>query len=398
MAFKIMGQTTDHRTGAKVLYCKCSINDYLKIVGDDFENFSIQRKRETHKAYKRLKDDLKDGALLPSITLALKPHLVAGALKLIDDTEALTNHINKGNLADILDGLQRTYLIKDLVEEGHEFPEDQEVLLEYWLEGEISRLIYRMIVLNAGQKAMSMRHQIELLFMSLKETISEEIQDIEIFAERDGSRRTLPNKYSLGVIASAYQAFLTRSTEIDKNDLVSSALIKDTVMDATEEEHTAKFSEFITYFKLVKEIDALAWNYYEKLYDDDRYKELKDKEEEHNEDELGEFEQLRVFSTAKKWLGSDNVMLSLYCSIAQFSNTGKKDRIDVALTELKVIFEKEEFDPLGLISYERIKSNIDPKKSNIGHATRKLLLNGFKEYFRDEGGTPFTHCWEQAID
>ncbi len=398
MAFNIIGQTTDHRTQAKVLYCKCSINDYLKIVGEDFENFSIQRKRETHKAYKRLKDDLKEGALLPSITLALKPHLVPKALELIDDNLALTEYINEKNIADILDGLQRTYLIKDLVNEDHEFPEDQEVLLEYWIEGEISRLIYRMIVLNAGQKAMSIRHQIELLFMSLKETISEEIQGIDIFVEKDGARRTLPNKYSLGVIASAYQAFLTRSTEIDKDDLVSNALIKETVMDASEDEHTAKFSEFIDYFKSVKQIDAIAWDYYEGLYDDGRFKELNDSKDNHTEDEQSEFRKLRVYKNAKNWLGSDNVMLSMYSSIAQFSNTGRKSRVAVALAKLKEDFEQGELDPLGLVSYERFRSEINPKKSNVGIATRKLLLNGFREYFRDEGETPFSNCWEQAQD
>lgn len=398
MTFSVLGQTTDHRTKAKVLYCKCSINDYLKLVGDDFENFTIQRKRESHKAYKRLKDDLKGGALLPSITLALKPHLVDDALALLDDQKELVKFLDQGNLADILDGLQRTYLIKDLVNEGHEFPNDQEVLLEYWIEGEISRLIYRMIVLNAGQKAMSMRHQIELLFMSLKETICKEIQGIEIFVEKDGARRTLPNKYSLGVIASAYQAFLTRSTEIEKNDLVSSALVKDTVMDASEDEHTAKFSEFINYFKVVKEIDALAWQYYEELYDDDTYKELNIDKDNLVDEQLEKFEQLRVYKNAKSWLGSDNVMLAIYGSIAQFSNTGRKERVNLALDKLKLDFENQEQDPLGLISYERYRSEINPKKSNVGNATRKLLLNGFREYFRDEGETPFANCWEQAKD
>lgn len=398
MTFSVLGQTTDHRTKAKVLYCKCSINDYLKLVGDDFENFTIQRKRESHKAYKRLKDDLKEGALLPSITLALKPHLVAEALAVLDNQVELVKFLDQGNLADILDGLQRTYLIKDLVNEGHEFPNDQEVLLEYWIEGEISRLIYRMIVLNAGQKAMSMRHQIELLFMSLKETICREIQDIEIFVEKDGARRTLPNKYSLGVIASAYQAFLTRSTEIEKNDLVSSALVKDTVMDASEDEHTAKFSEFINHFKVIKGIDALAWQHYEEQYDDELYKQLSLEKDDLVDDQKELFEQQGVYKNAKSWLGNDNVMLAIYGSIAQLSNTGRKDRVDLALDKLKQDFENKEPDPLGLVAYERYRSEINPKKSNVGNATRKLLLNGFKEYFRDEGETPFANCWEQAKD
>jgi hypothetical protein len=276
MTFEIIGKTVDRRTSANVLYCKCSINEYLDLVGDNFEGYSIQRKRENHKAYQRLKNDLIDGALLPSITLALKPDLVAGAKALINtsNTSSLAEYINKRGQADILDGLQRTYLIKDLKDEGIKFPDDQEVLIEYWLEDDISKLIYRMIVLNAGQKVMSMRHQIELLFMSLKGLISEEIRDIEIFLEKEGARRTSPTKYSLSILASAYQAFLTRNTELDKNDLVSDALVKDTVLDASEEEHTSKFHDFIYYFKKVKVFDQLAWHYDGSEANDDRLEAL----------------------------------------------------------------------------------------------------------------------------
>ncbi|MEP3714845.1 MAG: hypothetical protein ABJM70_21915, partial [Ekhidna sp.] len=274
-----------------------------------------------------------------------------------------------------------------------------EVLIEYWLENDISKLIYRMIVLNAGQKAMSMRHQIELLFMSLKGIIAEQIVDIEIFLEKETARRTSPNKYSLSVVASAYQAFLTRSTELDKNDLVSNALVKDTVMDATEEEHTHKFNEFIHYFKKIKVIDELSWGYYSNMTNDNRLAELAARGDADLEpQEKAELNRLKIFKNAKTWLGSDNVMLGLYSSIAQLLNTGRKDRLDEALTKLKRLFENSEDDPLGLVNYEKFKAEINPKKYNVGNATRKLLLNGFKEYFRDEGETNFAQCWEQAKD
>jgi hypothetical protein len=91
-------------------------------------------------------------------------------------------------------------------------------------------------------------------------------------------------------------------------------------------------------------------------------------------------------------------MLGLYSSIAQFSNTGRIDRVNTALDKLKFMFEQGDYDPLGLVSYESFRSEINPKKSNVGTATRKLLVNGFKEFFRDEGETPFAQCWEQAKD
>lgn len=396
MTFEYLGKTKDLRTEANVVYCKCSIPEYLNIVGTDFENFSIQRKKETHKAYQRLKDDLKQGALLPAITLSVKHHKVKGIVEVIDNKEQVVKKLNVTGEVDILDGLQRTYIINELHRDGHLFPPEQEVLLEFWLEESMSKLIYRMIVLNAGQKAMSMRHQIELLFMSLKETISEEISDIDIFIERDGQRRTLSNKYSLTILASAYQAFLTKGTEVDKNNIVSDELMKNSVMDSSENEHTEQFTDFIEYFKIVKRIDNNLWTKYSDLANPGRLSELKTKNEtERSDEEQLEFLKLSVYKNAHLWLGNENVMLSLFCAIAQFKSTGKEDRVMKALTKLE---SDSSQDPIKIITYESLKSGINPRKSNVGHATRKLLLNGFKEYFRDEGDTDFAMCWEQASD
>ena len=321
---------------------------------------------------------------------------VKDIVDVIESKQKLVEKLNVTGEVDILDGLQRTYIINELNREGHDFLAGQEVLLEFWLEESMSKLIYRMIVLNAGQKAMSMRHQIELLFMSLKETISEEISDIDIFIERDSQRRTQKNKYSLSILASAYQAFLTKGTELDKNNIVSDELMKNSVMDSSENEHTEQFNDFIDYFKIVKRIDSKLWDNYSSLADSARLTALKDKgEQERNEEEQSEFLKLSAYKNAHLWLGNENVMLSLFCAISQFKSTGKESRVKRAL---EVLEKDTSSDPISIVTYEAIKSGINPRKSNVGHATRKLLLNGFKEYFRDEGDTNFEMCWEQASD
>lgn len=179
MTFKIIGKTKDLKSGTHVIYCQSSLDKYLDIVGDKFGDFYLQRKRESHKAYKRLREDIVDGASLPSITLSVKHHLVSDLIGLIEsgDDDRLAKQLSKDDVVDILDGLQRTYIISDLKKIGTEFKEGQKLLLEFWLEPDLSKLIYRMIVLNSGQKAMSMRHQIELLFMSLQETISDKLNN-----------------------------------------------------------------------------------------------------------------------------------------------------------------------------------------------------------------------------
>lgn len=53
--FKILGKAKDLKSNTDVVYCQVSPEKYLKIVGDDFQDFELQRKKENHKGYDRLK-------------------------------------------------------------------------------------------------------------------------------------------------------------------------------------------------------------------------------------------------------------------------------------------------------------------------------------------------------
>ena len=165
----------------------------------------------------------------------------------------------------ILDGLQRTYIMKDIINAGYPFSNDQKLLLEFWLEPSLSKLIYRMIILNAGQKAMSMRHQVELLFLSLKDTIEGEVEGIQLLTEKESTRRTSSKMFNLGHIASAYYAYITSSSEIDKENLVAQHLSNNEILDSSESELNEKFESFITHLRLYVELDELAWNHYTRI-------------------------------------------------------------------------------------------------------------------------------------
>jgi hypothetical protein len=51
MQVKIIGQAKDLRTDTDILYAQLSIQDYLCLVGDNFDDYEPQRKREKYKAY-----------------------------------------------------------------------------------------------------------------------------------------------------------------------------------------------------------------------------------------------------------------------------------------------------------------------------------------------------------
>jgi hypothetical protein len=212
MPIKMLGAAKDQRTDTNVIYAKVPISEYLSLVGDDFDSFNIQRKKEKHKAYERLKDDIIKGALLPSITLAVKPDY-------IDEIEINLNNMKFNEIerilgrpgqVQILDGVQRTHILKELSKSSTTFMPMQSLLLEFWLEKKAQNLIYRIIVLNAGRKPMSMRHQVELLFLVIQKTIEDRINDLELYRETEQTRRRGARKYALDRIAAAYNCYLSK--------------------------------------------------------------------------------------------------------------------------------------------------------------------------------------------
>ncbi|BBP61404.1 hypothetical protein [Pseudomonas sp. St316] len=188
MELSVLGTAQDLRTSTPVIYAQCDIPNYISLVGDEFASFSIQRRREKFTAYTRLKADIINGTLLPTITLALPIEISVRAKQAVEsgDHGKLKDLLLESAPLNILDGLQRTFILKEILESGHTFPPEQLVHLEIRAEPDLDHLIYRIIVLNAGQKPMSMRHQIEILSLSLRATLMKEIEGLELVPEVEG--------------------------------------------------------------------------------------------------------------------------------------------------------------------------------------------------------------------
>ncbi|MBX3543563.1 hypothetical protein [Chelatococcus sp.] len=400
MDLKVIGLARDLRTSTPVAYAQLPVSDYLEVVGDEFENFSIQRRRENHKAYQRLKLDIKAGALLPSITLAVKPDKVAGITPLFEAAErdeaglgALANALGVHGNVDILDGLQRTYIMTDLKKEGHGFVPGQKVLVEFWLESDLKKLIYRIIILNAGQKPMSIRHQLELLFMSLKTSVEQSIDGLEIYTERDNTRRRRAKKFPLSAVVSGYQAYITSSAELQKDNVIANQLIENSALDSSEEEISNQFSRFSHYLSQYADLDEQVYRIYRNQAVEDEGAEAEHEGVEKN----ARVTQVNYAS----WLASENVIMAFFAAIAQFSSSdAKSHRVDEAIsalvTELKSVTDGN--DPLGLDVFEQLRAGNNPRRVNVGLATRKLLTNGFKEFFRESGEMPLSECWKLAAE
>lgn len=383
----IIGRTKDFKSNTNVIYVQVKVADYLKLVGE-FETFAIQRRRESHKAYGRLRDDIRLGASLPSITLSLKPEYVEGAVELLDDDAALTAYLSQPGRCDILDGLQRTYIIRDIATSSFTFHDDQKLLLEIWLEQDLQKLIYRIIVLNAGQKPMSVRHQLELLFTSLKKSIEDVVGGIELVTEKDQRRRRRPGIFPHQVIVSGYQAFISGSTELNKDNLISQQLQVDSALDSEEDDIQSQFSNFVEYLGIYRRLDEQVFRLYASPVEE---------REEAGENELA----------SRHWLTNENTCIAFFASISQFipkeessAAIVKRERVSEALQRLLDLLTHAEVgsDPFKLAAFEAIRGGKSARKINVGSYTRRTLSNGFKEYYRASGEIDLADAWNLAVD
>lgn len=379
MKVEVIGIAKDVRTNTPVVYAKIDIPDYLELVGKDFESFTIQRRREKHKFYTRMKTDLVNGALLPSITLAVKPEHIPELIPFLETNNftELSKALAVPEKVNILDGLQRTYILMDMAKDGVQFKEGQTIFVEFWIEEKLEHLIYRIIVLNAGQKPMSTRHQIELLFMTLKTKIEETVAGLTLFTERDGARRTSAKKYSLDRVVTAYQAYITKSSEVQRDNIVAQMLAESDVFDANEAELLEIFNSYLKYLGDYSKLDEEICRIYVTQNPE------------------------KNIPTGTNWFGSENVMTSFFAAIAQLRrNEIYHQRITNAIEALKGTLQPSAVgtDPLDLETLHAIIDGFNPRRINVGLATRRLLTNGFKEFLREEGGTSFHDCWIRASE
>jgi hypothetical protein len=342
----------------------------MSLVGEDFDRFEIQRKKEKHKGYDRLKKDIKSGALIPTITLAIEPEAVknfAKSLAAKNRAEIIAQLAKHPDKIYILDGLQRTYIINDLKANEIIFDKNQKLLLEIWFETNISHLIYRLIVLNSGQKPMSMRHQIELLFITLRETLTQEISGLQLLQEKDEQKRLKPMEYPFERLVTAYKSYITKSPEIDKDNIVSEKMMESDILDSDEQFLSDWFLKFKTFLHAYTLLDKEAFRIYKNS------------------------------NSYVNWLADANVINSFFAALGKFCLDEKRERIiRTALAKLQDDLASATInsDPFALEKFNEIKKvKADSKLYNVGFATRKLLTTAFIEFFRSEGALPLSECW-----
>lgn len=381
MQFEVVGIDYDNRINSFMVSARADYAWYLEKTLGSEENLAIQRDIiKGSKPYRNLRADLKLGCILPTIVLAVR-EIDASVFDNYDpddgfmkasraDLDKLQHAISNTTPAhvDIVDGLQRTNALRQTFEELDEDERNifihRSLRLEIWVNIEFFPLAYRMLLLNAGQRPMSMKHQIDILSGGLA-TDLQDLPGIEIIKLKDHKRRVRPGQFHLSTLAQAFQAWMQRSPNVDRTNLVVETMVVDEALESLGIDLTGEngnqrdgFRQFVSWLLRLDQA-------------------------------LGE-QQNRFFA-------NDTVVLGFAAAIGfAHKNETLQDRLPRAMEKLIISIEKGDADPLGVATFDQIRRSIDTKRSNVGEATRGFVFRAVREFIMQDGTSPIVECWTQS--
>jgi hypothetical protein len=382
---KILSIIKDERINATSVLVEMTTEKYMKLISGAEDNLEIQRKViKGFKPYDRLRQDLKEGCLIPPVVLGIRTNRIQPPSSVTDNQFLLFLESTVAGDVFIIDGLQRTTAIQNVRDmlQGDELARflSRPLRVEVWPDITLPALTYRMILLNAGQKPMSLKHQLEVVSRPLCDNLIEKYKGkLFIYREKDTNRRSSPGQYQFSIIAQAFQAFVQKSPHLDVRNEVIAELNQIDVLtnygDSLEkksgkEDLTTEFESYIGYLLDVDE--RLCNKYHERVDSDDGV----------------------IIPTGVNILSRDTFHLGLAAAYG-WCTEHKKDALDPAKKKLLALLGNNDTDPLAIERLERVQTGFR-RKDSTGEQTRNLIFNGFKEYFRSEGLTPFEQCWMQA--
>jgi len=382
MEFKVIALDYDNRISNFMVSARADYDWYLEKTEGSEENLAIQRDIiKGSKPYKNLRADLKLGCILPTIVLAIrdidasvtnkyerKNGFVIAAK---EDLESLENSLKNIDpfRVNIIDGLQRTNAIRQTLAEL-ENKEDIEkfrgnsLRLEIWINIPFYPLAYRMLLLNAGQRPMSVKHQIDILSGGLADDLKD-LPGIEIFRLNDHKRRVKPGQFHLSTLAQAFHAWMQRSPNVDKTNLVVETMVVDDALESLgidlsngDANQRDSFREFVGW---ILELDRI----------------------------LGDGN--------NRFFGNDTVLLGFAAAVGfAHKNEILQERLKSAMDKMLADAKKSTDNPLGISTFDAIRRTIDTKKSNVGEASRGLVFRAVREYIMQEGISSMNDCWAQS--
>lgn len=209
----------DNKIGSYNVMTQMTVSEYIDLVKSSIKKNELQRPRvrSSKSIYANLKEDLKTGCVIPPIVLSFYSDADVSKME-IKELESFI--LEKKDRLFILDGLQRTYTIQDMLDEqkGGQ-PVDTVIRVEIYLGLNREGVLYRMLTLNTGQTPMSLRHQIEIIYLDLLDNDND--YGITFIRDTDGKQKQTTSFY-FNEAVDAFTSFISQDyLQITREKLLS---------------------------------------------------------------------------------------------------------------------------------------------------------------------------------
>ncbi len=336
----------DAKINGKSWIVKMNIGDYLEITSTESNKY--QRNLQNLSFYRKLIQDLLDDTVMPPISVVYPGREINFDEGLDPEKKFI-----------ILDGLQRTNSILECIEiikEGkskgkfqtvEEFL-DKKIYIELWEKLDLKYILYKMVVLNTGQKKMDYEHQLDILSESIEGILEDNnIDYLTRKEEIDGGKD--PSQYKLSTITTGLVSFLIGKPSPGKKNAAEYLFERFNLsMEGDEDENALSLiNDDYTYKYLtwvLKDLDGMITDKYGLSNNP-----------------------LRKY---------DVYLISLLGSIGYAHGKNPK-KLEEKIENLTALFEAEK-DPLRLSVFNPIYSSF---KTGIGQKRRRFIYETFKLYF-----------------
>jgi hypothetical protein len=216
-----------------------------------------------------------------------------------------------------------------------------------------------MLLLNAGQKPMSVKRQVEVLSMKLREDLGV-IPNIEILLSLAEERRVRAGQFTLAKLSQAFQAWLLATPNIDVRNIVMEQLLAESAIETigTSLPGAPANDEFKSLVQWFVNMDRLVW------------------------------------STNSQFFSNETVLLGIAAAVGSAQrNETLRDRMQRCLKSLRDQAAHGGSDVLAIARFNELRRGVDVAKVNVGQFTREMVYRAFQELFVSDGTKSMQDCW-----
>ncbi|MEA5096470.1 MAG: hypothetical protein VB128_16075 [Sedimentibacter saalensis] len=404
---KILDFLEENYQGAsrKCFLVSGSLKEFIENLSNDYREYDVQREIVTNVYLDNLIDTVVKKGHIPSIIL------VADTYSISTDNEININSFK------ILDGLQRTYRLKiiwDTVKLFLNIAKDDKNIInlnafdistkyrsnlkeinssviifekiktsfitqynenlaafeeeffnnkqwfEIWMDLSLKEQIEKMLIANAGHKQVSIRHQLELIFLHLlpyfEKQQQEHVGDFKLIREKEMSSIRFSKVREKGWfhfshLISSILSFAKGVPLTTNADLVIEVQNNSSTI-MTEEYDYKEYYNYFNYDFLNNVVDFLI------------------KFDDHLQRYYGE--------NGIKWIGKEGVLIGIFASLGKYSKVyHESDSSAIFHTFLNLLERNESI--LEIEKYEYYKNQIDISKVNIGSIVKQAVMKGIDQ-------------------